>query len=81
MAAAFLMSVPGPKMLWQFGELGYDKTIDLNGRTGNKPILWNYYTDPDRKHLFSVYSQMIKMREKKQRFCQYRLHLRFIRLC
>ena len=24
MAAAFLMSSPGPKMIWQFEELGYD---------------------------------------------------------
>jgi 1,4-alpha-glucan branching enzyme len=26
MAAAFYFSIPGPKMIWEFGELGYDKT-------------------------------------------------------
>ncbi|MDZ7681754.1 MAG: alpha-amylase family glycosyl hydrolase [Fodinibius sp.] len=29
MAAAFFFTVPGPKMMWQFGELGYDKSINL----------------------------------------------------
>ena len=36
--AAFFFTVPGPKMIWQFGELGYDISIDQNGRTGKKPI-------------------------------------------
>ena len=39
-AAVFLISIPGPKMIWQFGELGYDVSIDENGRTGRKPIKW-----------------------------------------
>lgn len=25
--AAFCFTVPGPKMIWQFGELGYDETL------------------------------------------------------
>lgn len=68
MAAAFLMSVPGPKMIWQFGELGYDKTIDLGGRTGNKPILWDYNKDVNRRHLYNVYAKMIKLRTKNAVF-------------
>ena len=68
MAAAFLLSVPGPKMIWQFGELGYDKSIDLFGRTNNKPILWNYNTDPQRRHLYSIYSQLINLRKKNAVF-------------
>ncbi|WPV00127.1 alpha-amylase family glycosyl hydrolase [Mucilaginibacter sp. cycad4] len=68
MAAAFLFSVPGPKMLWQFGELGYDVSIDQGGRTSNKPIYWNYNTDPNRRHLYSIYSKMIKMKEKNAVF-------------
>jgi hypothetical protein len=28
MSAAFLMSMPGPKMIWEFGELGYDYPIN-----------------------------------------------------
>ncbi|MDQ2771431.1 MAG: alpha-amylase family glycosyl hydrolase, partial [Bacteroidota bacterium] len=42
MNAAFFFPIPGPKMVWQFGELGYDIDINQNGRTGAKPILWNY---------------------------------------
>lgn len=68
MAAAFLLAPPGPKMLWQFGELGYDINIDYNGRTGNKPILWNYTADANRKHLYSTYAQLIKMKIKNAVF-------------
>ncbi|GAA4324592.1 hypothetical protein GCM10023149_26300 [Mucilaginibacter gynuensis] len=62
MSTAFLMTAPGPKMLWQFGELGYDISIDQNGRTGNKPILWNYYSVPERKALYKAYAKYIKMK-------------------
>jgi 1,4-alpha-glucan branching enzyme len=43
--AAFLFTVPGPKMIWQFGELGYDYSINFNGRTNSKPIRWNYFQE------------------------------------
>ncbi|WP_462266885.1 alpha-amylase family glycosyl hydrolase [Mucilaginibacter sp.] len=68
MAAAFLMATPGPKMLWQFGELGYDINIDQNGRTGNKPILWSYKNDANRKQLYNTYAQLIKMKIKNTVF-------------
>jgi pullulanase/glycogen debranching enzyme len=68
MAAAFLMSSPGPKMIWQFEELGYDISINQNGRTGDKPVLWNYNTDPNRRHLYSAYAKMIKMKIKNPVF-------------
>lgn len=68
MAAVFLMSSPGPKMMWQFEELGYDISINQNGRTGDKPILWNYNTDVNRRHLYSVYSKMIRMKIKNPVF-------------
>ncbi len=58
MAAAFLFAAPGPKMLWQFGELGYDVSIDENGRTGEKPILWSYNTG-NRRALYHAYSRFI----------------------
>ncbi len=60
MAAVFMFASPGPKMLWQFGELGYDISINQNGRVGDKPILWNYNSDVNRKHLYSIYAKMIK---------------------
>lgn len=59
--AAILYSIPGPKMLWQFGELGYEIDIDQNGRTGRKPIPWTlgYDTDQDRMDLYDVTATMI----------------------
>lgn len=60
---AFFFPIPGPKMIWQFGEMGYDISIDENGRTGKKPILWNYLDVPERKNLVDSYKQMIKVRE------------------
>ncbi|SHF54642.1 Por secretion system C-terminal sorting domain-containing protein [Bacteroides luti] len=61
--AAFFLTVPGPKMIWQFGELGYDISIDYNGRVGEKPVLWNYYDDTARKGLYDVYSKLAKLRK------------------
>jgi 1,4-alpha-glucan branching enzyme len=60
--AAFFFTVPGPKMVWQFGELGYDVSIDENGRTGKKPVKWDYYTVPERKQLYDTYAALIDLR-------------------
>ena len=32
-AAAFFFTVPGPKLMWQFGELGYDYSINFPSYT------------------------------------------------
>ena len=61
MNAAFFFTIPGPKMLWQFGELGYDISINQNGRTGPKPILWNYYQDHYRRKLHATYANLIAL--------------------
>jgi 1,4-alpha-glucan branching enzyme len=68
MLAMFLMSSPGPKMIWQFEELGYDVNIDFNGRTGDKPIRWNYTSEPNRKRLYNIYAKLIKMKIKNAAF-------------
>ena len=62
-AAAFFFTVPGPKMVWQFGELGYDISIVQNGRVGNKPILWNYYQNANRRKLYDVYRSLIALKK------------------
>ncbi|RXK60433.1 T9SS type A sorting domain-containing protein [Lacibacter luteus] len=62
--AAILMGLPGPKMIWQFGEVGYDYDINFNGRTGNKPIRWEYFQQVRRKRLYEVYSAMAKLRNQ-----------------
>lgn len=63
-AAASLLfyTVPGPKMLWQFGELGYDVSIDENGRVGAKPVKWEYYTHSARRTLHNVTADLIRLR-------------------
>jgi len=66
LAAIFFFTVPGPKMIWQFGELGYDISIDYNGRTGRKPIHWDYYNywnEYNRFLLHSTYAQLIRLKE------------------
>lgn len=58
LAGAFFLTLPGPKMIWQFGELGYgygdageqclndsnDCPPIAPGRTAKKPIRWDYWT-------------------------------------
>lgn len=68
MGAAFMFSSPGPKMIWEFGERGYDKSIDDGGRLGDKPPLWNYMAIPERAHLYKVYAQMIHWKIKNDVF-------------
>jgi glycosidase len=63
--ALFFLTVPGPKMIWQFGELGYDVSIDAGGRTSEKPIRWDYQSDPDRHRLYLIY-KLLNMLRKTQ---------------
>ena len=64
MTAALFMGIPGPKMVWQFGEVGYDYSIMFNGdRTAPKPVRWDYFDQPARQKLFRVYSGMAKLRK------------------
>ncbi len=67
-ASAFFFTVPGPKMIWQFGELGYDISIDDPCRTCNKPILWDYYDEPARLKLYKVFKTLIHLRENYPAF-------------
>ena len=62
--AAFTFTIPGPKMIWQFGEMGYDITIDENGRTGRKPLHWEYLDNEYRKALHDTYAKLLKMRNE-----------------
>lgn len=60
--ASFFFTVPGPKMIWQFGEMGYDISIEENGRTGKKPLHWEYLENQHREALHDTYRQLIKLR-------------------
>lgn len=74
MAAAIWAMIPGPKMMWQFGELGYDYSINTcpnlsvsnNCRTDPKPVKWDYLLNSDRKGLFDVYSKLLTLRNAPQ---------------
>lgn len=61
--AAFALLSPGPRMIWQFGEQGYDYSIDYNGRTGRKPVRWDYLEQQERKTLYEQYSLMLNLRK------------------
>ena len=65
---AFHFLTPYPKMMWQFGELGYDVSIEENGRTGRKPVRWNYYDDANRKALYDAMSKVISWRTDHQEY-------------
>ncbi|HMU68991.1 MAG TPA: alpha-amylase family glycosyl hydrolase [Chitinophagales bacterium] len=62
LAGAFLFTIPGPKMLWQFGELGYDYSIEYGCRVCNKPIRWDYYSNANRLRIYQVWSELIKLK-------------------
>ena len=70
MAAAFWALTPGPKTMWQFGELGYDYSINTcsdfsinnNCRLTTKPIKWDYLANTNRKGLYNAYAQFLKLR-------------------
>ncbi len=74
--AAIYMSTPGPKMLWQFEELGYDESIELCGdgtystdcRTTSKPLHWEYLNDYNRQKLFWTYAGMAKLKTENDVF-------------
>jgi glycosidase len=66
--AAFFITIPGPKMIWQFGELGYDVSIQYpcntsSCRTDQKPLHWEYYNDVNRIKLFKVFRELIKLKK------------------
>lgn len=70
-ASLLFYLIPGPKMLWQFGELGYDQSINLCGdgtvkeecRVANKPVLWSYQEDPLREALFDHTADLIRLKK------------------
>ncbi|MEM1357445.1 MAG: alpha-amylase family glycosyl hydrolase, partial [Bacteroidota bacterium] len=70
LASTFFYTVPGPKMLWQFGELGYDFAINYcqNGtenegcRTDPKPIRWDYRAEADRQDVYDWIADLLYLR-------------------
>ncbi|WP_299366663.1 alpha-amylase family glycosyl hydrolase [Winogradskyella sp.] len=75
-AGAFFFTIPGPKMIWQFGELGYDVSIfecedgtiplpygNDACRTGVKPDGWDYLTEADRTEVYDTWATILDFKQ------------------
>lgn len=70
-AAVIYFSIPGPKMIWQFGELGYDYKLGSTmeeGRLDPKPARWDYLEDANRKKLHDAYTKMLSLKKTYSAF-------------
>lgn len=74
-AMAMLIPLKGPKMLWQFEELGFDKSIFscADGsvptpygtdrcKTDKKSPTWDYQSSPARKNLYNAISKLATLK-------------------
>ena len=77
LANVFFYTLPGPKMLWQFGELGYDYSINYcidtdeienRCRTNPKPIVWEYRDQPDRQAVYHRIADLLYVRNNYDYF-------------
>ncbi len=68
LAGVFFFTIPGPKMIWQFGELGYDYSIDYDCRVCNKPIRWDYYDTGVRRRVYQLWSALINLKRSEPAF-------------
>jgi 1,4-alpha-glucan branching enzyme len=77
LVSAFFFTIPGPRMIWQFGEMGYDFNINypsLDNEAGNKdrltkkPIRWDFLNDWGRKRLFDVTRNILNLRNTQSVF-------------
>ncbi|MFB6273946.1 MAG: alpha-amylase family glycosyl hydrolase, partial [Salinibacter sp.] len=81
--AAFYFTVPGPKMTWQFAEVGYgwgpDECLkesaacspDDPSRTGPKPVRWEYADStqsPQRDRLYETWKALLRLRDNHEVF-------------
>jgi glycosidase len=76
LTSVLYLSIPGPKMLWQFFEMGYDYsinhcedgTISPNCRLSPKPVRWDYMANPDRLDLWNIVRKMNLLRTNYETF-------------
>jgi 1,4-alpha-glucan branching enzyme len=73
LTATFFLTIPGPKMIWQFGERGYDYSkfwpsgTDAT-KTDAKPPRWDYMSKTDRVKLYDVYTKLIYLKKNNPLF-------------
>jgi 1,4-alpha-glucan branching enzyme len=75
--ALFHILLPGPKMIWQFGELGYDYSINTcenpsvvssTCRLVPKPVLWSYFDQVNRKDVYKMYARLNLLKTRYEEF-------------
>lgn len=77
-ANVLFLTVPGPKMIWQFGELGYDFSINTcadgsvnsSCRISAKPVKWTYKQEGLRKGLYTHIADLTRLRRTYPLFTQ-----------
>lgn len=78
-ASLMFYTIPGPKMLWQFGELGFEYSInrcesglinppgseggDGDCRLSIKPTVWEYQNEYPRRKLFNHTANLIDLKK------------------
>lgn len=77
-AGALFLTVPGPKMIWQFGELGFDKSINTcedgtvseNCKLSRKKSAFEQgmQNDANRIKLYNTWSRILKIRRSESIF-------------
>ncbi len=63
--AAQMLLTPGPKMVWQFGELGADQTTkneDGGNNTDPKIVIWDWLDQENPRTLKQIYGKLICLR-------------------
>jgi 1,4-alpha-glucan branching enzyme len=76
LAGMFFFTIPGPKMIWQFGELGYDfsintcsdGTVSNDCRLSKKPIHWDYFDNPNRKQIYNTWATLAAFKKNQPVF-------------
>ncbi|MEI7662496.1 MAG: alpha-amylase family glycosyl hydrolase [Bacteroidota bacterium] len=71
--ANFFFTIPGPKMILQFGELGYDYSINYPSGTSAsrldpKPIRWDYLKEWRRRYTKNVFAALIELKKTQPAF-------------
>ena len=72
LVSAFFYTIPGPKMIWEFGELGYDYSINTcvdgsvnnNCRLDPKPIRWDYKNVFLRQRIYDIDRALMLLRQE-----------------
>ena len=72
LVSSFYFLIPGPKMIWKFGELGYeysvnycpDGSVNTNCRLSPKPLRWDYKDVYVRQRIYDIHRALILLRQQ-----------------